>query len=270
MPDFLPWLRITAAIIVYVIFALLALIVTSKMDIDLKKMESRTSVPILFIGAFANLCILGIILLLLTFWDGHPLGSLGLSFLTKDFLYSAIGIGLIFFAAVIFIYLVQASGRATLTFEKPAKDQSDMIGLIGGIVTLFIVALQEEVLYRGYITLNLLQYSPAIIIIVTTILFTVIHLITNRGGFYQILSWLMGGALFSYIYLITGSIWVPILLHFATDLNNMLIFNIAGRFSFFRISPAITKRQLAFYKIVTSLMLVAILLALYGPSFNLM
>lgn len=78
-----------------------------------------------------------------------------------------------------------------------------------GIVVLLIVAVQEEVLFRGYITLNLISYDPVVIIAVSTILFTAVHFLTNKVNIYQIMAWLLAGAVFSYSYLVTKSIWIP-------------------------------------------------------------
>jgi membrane protease YdiL (CAAX protease family) len=108
-----------------------------------------------------------------------------------------------------------------------------------------------------------------VVIVTSTIIFTAIHLLTNRGSFYQILSWLVGGAIFSYVYLITGSIWVPVVLHFITDLTNMLVFNIAGQFSLFEISPSITARPLASFRIATAVVLIVILVTLFGTAIRL-
>ncbi|HKK46588.1 MAG TPA: type II CAAX endopeptidase family protein [Balneolaceae bacterium] len=269
MSNLFPWMRIILAVGIYIIFALLALFISAKMKISIQKMESRTSGPILAIGAIANLCVLGATLLLLKFLDGRPLSTLGILLKNEDLYYTIAGIAIIFSTAVILLLLLRKLNNTVLNLREPAKNWSEWVNLLAGIGVLFIVALQEEVLYRGYVTLNLIHYNPLIIVGVTTILFTVIHLITNKGGFYQVMSWLMGGVLFSIIYLITGSIWIPVLLHFAIDLNNLVTFNITGRFSFFEPSPPLTKKQVVVYKAISSLILIIIVLSWYGPSVKL-
>jgi len=269
MIGLLPWIRIVTAVAVYIVFALLASVISSKLNLNLREIKSRTSWAILLVGAIANMGILVIISLLLKYWDNRPLADLGLRFTTFDFLYIVLGVGIIVIAAIILIMLWRHSETLELQIEKPVKNRSELLNMLGGIGVLSIVAIQEEVLFRGYITLNLFHLSPIIVIVASTVLFTLIHLITNTRNAYQLLSWIIGGALLAYVYLITGSIWIPILLHFTIDLNNMLIFNIAGRFSFLKLSPSLTKNQLVIHKIVLSTLLLTVLITFYGSSFKL-
>jgi membrane protease YdiL (CAAX protease family) len=264
-----PWIRIFLAVFAYIVIALLASAIIRKIGQNLKEMKERTSPRILFIGAIANLCVLGTTLLLLLFLDKRPIRSLGILFSSKDLTFAAIGSVTILILAAAFVGLLKQSGRFQVSSNKPFKNFSETVNFLCGVIVLLIVALQEEVLYRGYITLNLLSFGPAVVIFASTIIFTAIHLLTNRGSFYQILSWLVGGAIFSYVYLITGSIWVPVVLHFITDLTNMLVFNIAGQFSLFEISPSVTARPLASFRVATAVILVAVLLALFGTTIRL-
>jgi membrane protease YdiL (CAAX protease family) len=265
----LPWIRIFLAVFAYIVIALLASTIIRKIGKNLKEMGNRTSPKVLFVGAIANLCVLGTTILILLFLDKQPISSLGILFSKKELTFAAIGSVTILILAAAFIGLLKQSGRFQVNPNKPLKNFSETVNLFFGVIVLFIVALQEEVLYRGYITLNLLSFGPTTVILASTIIFTAIHLFTNRVSFYQILSWLIGGAIFSYVYLITGSIWVPVFLHFTTDLTNMLVFNIAGQFSLFEISPSITARPLASFRIVTAAVLIGVLLALFGTTIRL-
>ena len=264
MTTFLPWLRIFVGVLVYIIFALLASFVTRKAGGNLKEMAGRTSQMVILVGALTNLLVLIATLLLLVFWVGLPLNALGITFRNRDFFVSIIGVVAIFGLDLALILWLSRTGRSHIRTHTPVKDLSGLPGLIIGVLVLFIVALQEEVLYRGYITLNLLDSSPLVIILVSTLIFALIHLLTNHANFYQILSWLISGAVFSYAYLASGSIWVPIVIHFATDLTNVFVFNIVGQFSFFSITPVPTDRHRAVVRIIYATLLLAILLAFYG------
>lgn len=262
----LPWIHIFLAILAYILFALLASVVTRKIGGNLKEMEGRSSQPILVIGAIANLCVLGITLLLLRFLDGRPISSLGLSFSSRDSNFSIVVIAAISAFAVIFIGLLSRTGRFQVGTHRPVKDLAGIMGMATVLAVLLVVALQEEVLYRGYITLNLLSYGPVVVIIVSTTLFAAIHLFTNRANFYQIVSWLLVGAVLSYAYLVSGSIWVPTVIHFATDLINVVVFSIVGQYSLFTISPSLTELHRAAYRVPYAVVLVVTLLAFYGPA----
>lgn len=261
-----PWFHIIIGVGVYIFFALSASFVISKTGRNHKDMESRTSPIMMVIGAVTNLCVLILILLLLKYLDGRSISSLSLLFRGIDFYTSLLGIIAILGTAVAFVVYLKKKRITKVDFQIPFKTRSAISKMIITAGVLFIVALQEEVLYRGYITLNLISKGPLIVILVSTIIFTAIHLFTNRASLYQIISWLLGGALFSYVYLVSGTIWVPVILHFATDLINVIIFNIAGKYSFFIISPSLTKRQMATYKIITTAALVSIFLIIYGPT----
>jgi membrane protease YdiL (CAAX protease family) len=265
----LPWIRVFLAVFAYIVIALLAATIVRRVGKNLKEMESRTSPPVLIVGAITNLCVLGTTLLLLLFLDKRPFSTLGILFSNKDAAFATIGAVTIFVLGAAFVGLLKQSGRFQVSPNKPSKDFSETVNLFGGVIVLLIVALQEEVLYRGYITLNLLSFGPVVVIVVSTIIFAAIHLLTNRGNLYQIGSWLVAGTIFSYVYLITGSIWVPVVLHFATDVTNLLVFNIAGQFSLFKISPKITPRPMASFRVTTAVVLVGVLLALFGTTIRL-
>ena len=266
MNNFLPWIRILLATSIFCVAAITAAIAVRRSGRHMKEMKDRTSRRILVIGAIANICVLVVTVLLLKYLDNRSLTDLGLRFSENDFDFSILGMTIIFTLAVVFAVSLSHFNRFRIRLQKPVRDRTDISGLGGGILTLFIVALQEEVLFRGYITLNLLSFGPAVVIFVSTILFAAIHLLTNRANIYQFASWLLTGAVLAYIYLVCGSIWVPVILHFAIDLTNMLILNIAGRFSFFKIVPPVTDRQRSAYRLVCNAALVVVLLAFYSTQ----
>jgi membrane protease YdiL (CAAX protease family) len=269
MNNFIPWIRIILATFVYILFAMGASIVVRRGGDDLKEIEGRTSQRILVIGAIANLCVLVITLLMLRFLDGRPISSLGLSLPGTDLTYSIAGTAAIFALATIFVGLLGRTRTSQVTVHLPVSNRAGGFGLASALLVLLIVAVQEEVLYRGYFTSNLLQFGPTVVIIASTVLFAAIHLLTNRASVYQIGSWLLAGAVFAYVYLVSGSILVPIVLHFATDATNLLVFNIVGQFSLFTIIPTPNDRQRATYRLVYAAALVALLLAFLGTTIRL-
>jgi membrane protease YdiL (CAAX protease family) len=266
MDMLLPWIRVALAVLVYVLFAIASSIVARKAGADLKEMEGRSSQRNLIIGAVANLCVLVVILLMLVFLDGRPVGSIGVSFFGRDLVFSILAVALIFLSAVAFVVLLGRSRNVQVMTQSPVQNSAQSVGLVAAAAVLMLVAVQEEVLYRGYITVNLIEFGPAVVFVTSIVLFTAIHLLTNRASVYQILSWLLGGAVLTYAYLVSGSIWVAIVLHFATDLANLLVFNIIGQYSLFKISPALTVRHRAFYRAAYVAVVVGVLLVFFGPS----
>jgi membrane protease YdiL (CAAX protease family) len=247
-------------------FAILASLIAKKAGGNLKQFESRTSKGILLLGALVNICVLLITLLLLKVFDRRSIATLGLSFSDNDIAFSIVGTVITFMLVSAFVGLLGRSGRFHVRIQKPVKNLPEALTLGVVIFVLLIVALQEEVLFRGYITLNLLPLGPVVVIIVSTILFSVVHLLTNRANFYQIVSWLLAGAILSYTYLVSGSIWVPIILHFGFDLANVLVLNIVERFAILKTVPKITDKYRMRYRVVCTTALLVALLAFYTST----
>lgn len=255
--------RVALGLFAYVVLALVASWAVRRSGRDLKNMEARTSARVVLIGAVANLGILAVALALVRLLLGSPLEALRLSFDRIDLAFTASVSVLLGVLAVVY---VRASGRSEgITVETSSPTAGGVGSMLSGWALLLIVALQEEVLFRGYMTASLRGIGPVGVVVVTTALFAGVHVLTNRVSLHQMLSWVIGGAILAYAYLSTGTLWVPVALHFATDMINVLVFDIVGRWSVFRITPSLTPAHRTGYRVVYALALVAMLLAFYGP-----
>lgn len=72
-----------------------------------------------------------------------------------------------------------------------------------------VPAFCEEFLFRGLILRNLLPYSGRIAIIVSAVMFGLMH-----QNIYQIIYTTVAGIVMGYIYYKTGSLWCTVLMHF--------------------------------------------------------
>jgi membrane protease YdiL (CAAX protease family) len=263
-----PWIHIAIAVSIYIFFALAASKVIQKIGGNVKEMKERSSGIILLVGGITNCLVLIITLLLLNFLDARSISDLGIAYAGNDVIFTFLGVLIIFSLASAFVLITGCNARFISLLHIPFKNRSELGNLSGVLVILFFVALQEEILYRGYITLNLLSYGPTVIIIVSAVIFTTIHLFTNRADIYQLMSWLIGGAILSYIYIVSGSIWVVIILHFTIDATNVIVFNIIGKYSIFPSAPQLSKSKLTTYRLAYTFILIIMLLTFYGPVFN--
>lgn len=103
--------------------------------------------------------------------------------------------------------------------EDKAKELTDAfleVDTIGGLlVNLFIIAflaaLGEELLFRGVLLQLLLDglKNSHLAVIISSILFSAMHL-----QFFGFLPRTVLGILFGYVFIWTGSLWIPIILHF--------------------------------------------------------
>jgi membrane protease YdiL (CAAX protease family) len=261
----LPWIHILVAYLIYVLIALLTSIIIRGTVGDLKDFSVRNSPRVLVLGGMANLIAMTAILALLVFWDGRPIAALGLGFRSKDALAGFGGLAVTFLLAIVFLLFLKRTQRIkTLDVARPAGSFSQGVSMSIGLVVLVTIVLQEEVLNRGYVVLNLLPLGPVGLVLTSTFIFVLIHLLTNRANIYQIISWVVSGLVLVTSYLLSGSIWVPVILHYATDAMNTLVFGITGQYSFFRISPSMTDGQRAAFRVVYAFVMLLLLVSIYG------
>ena len=127
------------------------------------------------------------------------------------------------------------------TQEETAKQLTEQFlsvttysGLIINILLMALLpAIAEELTFRGVLQ-RLFQGSnvsdfhtvkvPHIAIWVTAILFSAIHM-----QFYGFLPRMLMGALFGYMLVWTGSLWVPILMHFTNNAMAVILYFVATR-----------------------------------------
>ncbi len=265
MAELLPWLRVAAVVGIYLATAVLASLVVRKAGGDLKQMAGRSSRLVLGVGALANLLVLVATLAFLAGIDHRPLSVLGLDLGPRDFLFTLGAAAVTVGGAAVFLVWLDRSGRTDVRMRRQL-DRAAATRLLAGVAVLLVVALQEETLYRGYLTVNLLAFGPGVTLGVTTLTFTAIHFLTNRITRAQVASWLLAGLILEGTYLLSGSIWVPVVLHFTTDVTNMLLFAIAGDASLVALSTPISDRQRATFRAVWALAVALLLLSVYGAG----
>ncbi len=264
MTVLLPWLRVMLAVGVFVGVAALASIATRAIGQNLRDMEGRTSTTIGLIGLVGNVAVLGAVLVMLTALDGRRVDSLGLGITPRDGLVLAGFVAVTAASAAGFLAIAQRRGWVHVERRTGLGGQRQWAGAWLIVLVLAIVVLQEEVLFRGYITVNLEQFGWVVVAATSTVLFTAVHLLTNRVSSYQVASWAIGGLVLVMAYLVSGSIWVPVVLHLAMDLTNVVAFGIVGRYSLVTIKPPLDERARSLYRAVSSLMVAALLWGAYG------
>ena len=261
------WARILLAVLVYLVAALGASISTKKVGTNLKDMQGRASKTILRIGLAANLAVLAIVVLLLVTLDGRPITSLGLGVGDRDAAAITLAGVLTGLLAAGFLLIMTKTGRVAIE-RRTAHDHRtpESTGVAAVLAVLAAVAIQEEVLFRGYLTLNLLDEGWVVVVVASIVLFTVIHFPTNDVTAPQVVSWTLGGGVLICAYLVTGSIWVAIALHFTIDVANVVVFGIIGRYTPVTITPPLTSLDRARFRAIHTAALTVLLLGLYGAT----
>jgi membrane protease YdiL (CAAX protease family) len=265
MGNFSAYLHILIGICVYFVFAVLASLIAQKAGINLKELEGRTSMKLLGIGAAANLGALMAILLLMTWLDGKPIRSLGWDIQPRGLFFSFLAI--IVTAILAWFFVAQANWRKRILVSphQLIEGSDGALNFAFGMLVLLLVASQEEVLYRGYVLMNLSELHPIVALLVSTVIFTLVHFLTNKVSLHQIISWFTSGLLLGAVYMISGSILLAIIVHFVIDASNVIVFNVTGKFSLFTFTPALTERDRTPFRLLYTLTMLICIAFVYGP-----
>jgi hypothetical protein len=143
-------------------------------------------------------------------------------FLFKGFLYT-------FFPFIIVFFAMQS-------MELIAKSTEFTFSIISvfQILVIFILATQEEILFRGFLmkTFNL-KFSVFSSIILSSIIFSGIHSVNHNYGIIASVNTFIAGFILGLMYFRSGSLWLPIFYHFFWNLFQTLILgsNISGNLS---------------------------------------
>lgn len=110
---------------------------------------------------------------------------------------------------------------------KEATEYVSDQGLILQFITIALVpAFCEEFLFRGLILSNLMPYGKGLAIVISSLLFGLMH-----GNFYQFLYTTVAGVILGLIYVRTGSIWCSVLMHMINNALSILQTALLERFT---------------------------------------
>ncbi len=220
------WIRVLRFILPYLgvsaIFQLLGALI---LGIDPLEMDAgKSSIQELLI-VFFNL--IGVFVALWVFTvkaDNENFIILGFQskYFFKEF-GSGFGVGILAIVAGYFLLIELNEIRFEGVLFKPGEI------LIMTALFLF-VSLAEETVFRGYILRNLLiSFNKYVALIISAILFTVIHLLNPHINLMGAFSLFCAGLLYGIGYLYTKKLWLPIAMHFSWNLFQALMgFNVSG------------------------------------------
>lgn len=109
-----------------------------------------------------------------------------------------------------------------------------------------IVSIVEEVLFRGYVLRNLmLSFNKYIALIVSSILFALMHGFNPNMDWFSYLDLFLAGMLLGVSYIYTKNLWFPIALHFSWNFFQTLFgFNVSGQDFYSLIEFQITEKNI--------------------------
>jgi membrane protease YdiL (CAAX protease family) len=263
------WLRALAIIIPWTIFtgifSLLAIFALGKNPftgvVNINETQS------LIVQLFGLLGTFLIVWIFTKFIDRKPFKSVGFNY-KKMGLDIALGITVGFLLIAIGFYILKTMGQ--LQIESINLDYLK-IGL--GVLFCIIVALNEELIFRGYLLNNLMDSIPKYwALIIVSILFGVVHLGNPNIDLIGFSNIVLAGFFLGISYIYTKSLWFPIALHFSWNFFQGTIFgySVSGTESYSlirqsRIEDSIWNGgEFGFEASITSLIFVGIATVLIG------
>lgn len=253
-------LQILAAIVISVILSVLAMKTIKRTGADLKDMKQRSRTDVLLIAALFNLFFIIAVGLLLKLWNHVPISVLHFSLNKTNIAFLIIA--LIFsigFATLYIWYLNRKHIIISQRVKNYFRNIDNWSGFLLGFIVLFIAALQEEILFRGYMAYVLVPFGFYYGLFISALLFTFWHFITNKVRFFQALDWLIGGIMLFLIFWLSGSIWVAAAIHFIRNFLNVVMFDISSGNAIIEYKKHMPSKYKTIYTIVNSIFLILIL-----------
>jgi uncharacterized protein len=163
-----------------------------------------------FLVVFPSLVSIVLVLLISRSWNNWNSADLGFKNNQQVKLF---GYGFILAVALLFI------GTLILYLAGSIKLHSSgtyLSNIIAPLLVFMIVAIGEEMIFRGYVLNNLLySFDKRLALIFSAILFALFHSMNPSVSWISILNIFTGGILLGAIYLHRKNIWMPIGFHFA-------------------------------------------------------
>ena len=238
----LGWLRVLGIFIPYIIFLvvfqLIGYLITGADIYDIN--FEKTSEQKLIINFFSLIGTFFVLWLFMKYVNKEPFIKLG--FQTKNRLKDFI-VGILIGAALmasgyVFLLLLEE-----IHFERILFDIKE---IIISILFFIMVAIAEEVMFRGYVLKNLMvSFNKYVALIVSSILFALMHGLNPNIDLFSLTNLFLCGILLGLSYIYTKNLWFPIALHLSWNLfQTMFGFNVSGQDTYSLIEFSINENNM--------------------------
>jgi membrane protease YdiL (CAAX protease family) len=118
---------------------------------------------------------------------------------------------------MLFIFGIEwAGGWLTVDLLGPAAFARGLGKALIGAVLFVVVAVGEELMFRGYLQVNLTEGLGALpALALTSLLFGLFHALNPNFSWVALLNIALAGASFAYGRIVSGDLWLPIAYHFS-------------------------------------------------------
>lgn len=252
-------LQILAAMVISIILSVLAMKVINLTGADLKDISHRNRTDVLIIAAIFNLLFIGAVSLLLRFWNRVSMSVLKFSLSSADIAVLLVALALSIGFTLIYVWFLNRKNIVVVHRVKNyfAKIEN-LPELLLSFIVLFITALQEEILFRGYMAHVLVPFGFFYGLFISALLFTFWHYLTNKFNFFQTLDWFTGGVMLFLVYWLSGSIWVATIVHFMRNFINVVIFDISSGNAVVEYEKPVTPKFKTLYTVANSIVIILV------------
>lgn len=236
------WIRVLILIVPYFItvgiFQIIGAFIAGVNILDTN--YSATSMQNFIMDIFNTAGTLLVLWFLMAAVDKEPFVKLG--FQIKHRFYDIL-IGIMIGCLIMMLGYAGLTWLNEIIFVKVNYDREELLLTIG-IFTL--VAISEEVLFRGYVLRNLMvSFNPYIALIVSSSLFAILHGFNPNIDSFALFSLFLCGLSLGISYIYTKNLWFPIALHLSWNLFQSLFgFNVSGQDRYSLIEFSINEENL--------------------------
>ena len=232
------WLRALLQFIVCIILTaftqgigVVAVILIKGQDLTLLTTEQSGFLEKVGVTGMAVISMIGLLCTVFTVWifrkfiDRKSMLSLG--FKLKDYrndLFAGMGWG---FLLILIVFLVLwLSGMVNVTGIR-----FNLLSVFSYFILFIIVALNEEILMRGYILSNLMDsMNKYVALVLTSILFSAMHLLNANTSIFSTFNIFVSGILLGIYFIHKRNLWFPIGMHLTWNFfqGPVFGFNVSG------------------------------------------
>jgi membrane protease YdiL (CAAX protease family) len=189
---------------------------------------TKSPYGMLFTQSLDFICLIIILFIFLKKVDKKTFKEIGFTSIKKGTKSLILGL-LLGFISISFIFFILLSSKniSVTNFSKP----NFSIYTFSGLLVFVIVGIKEELLSRGYCITALNQMNkPWISVIISSVIFSALHLLNPNVKPLGIINIILVGVLFGYMFVKTKSLWMPIGYHITWNYFQGCIygFNVSG------------------------------------------
>lgn len=172
---------------------------------------------------FFNFFLVAFPLLIIEYFTGGQfLKSYGLSNFRNIAKYKLLS----FITVIIPFSIVLVSNYLLGNFSTSFDSFQVNFALLVNILVLFIIALQEELIFRGFLINSLeLRFSTATSVLLSSAIFASLHIFNTNFTYISAINTFLAGLLLGLLYVKSSTLWLPAFFHFFWNLLQPVMLN---------------------------------------------